>query len=338
MYRHSLELLLKSIAFKYIKDAEGFVKDTFHNLVEMLNRIEPYIQIEIASDSDAYNWVKDLLKDMDPIDKESDAFRYPFKIDIEKDNIGLSKQYIIKKFFDGKKYINLWKLANKMEAVYDILCSYYREQHKCFEDYKSFSPIFLEEGGEYYFQSVIGYDYHRDMYSPMVKGYSEMGKYLADCYIKEPSKRDALFLPMCYLYRNAIELELKQIWYEECGAPQQDSLKRLKRSKHSFQKMWNMINADILQHSQGEDDISVIAYAEKYICQLHEFDLTSTVFRYPTDKFMKYHFRNKIYLDAKNVADFMEEISQFLQAVDDMMNYHNQILGEMEAEYASYYL
>lgn len=187
-------------------------------------------------------------------------------------------------------------------------------------------------------QSVIGYDYHRDMYGSMVKGYSEMGKYLADCYIEESSKRDELFLPMCYLYRNALELELKQIWYEECGAPQQERLIKLKRGKHSFQKMWNIINTDILQHSQGQGDIAVIAYAEKYIRQLHEFDLTSGVFRYPTDKFMKYHFKNRTYLDARNVADFMEEISQFLQAVDYMMNYHNQILGEMEAEYASYYL
>lgn len=98
MYRHSLELILKAIAFKYVEDAEGFVKDTFHNLEEILNQLEPYIQIEIDSDRDAYNWMKDLLKDMSPIDKESDAFRYPFQIDIVKDEIWQSKQYVIKIF------------------------------------------------------------------------------------------------------------------------------------------------------------------------------------------------------------------------------------------------
>jgi uncharacterized protein YdiU (UPF0061 family) len=100
--------------------------------------------------------------------------------------------------------------------------------------------------------------------------------------------------------------------------------------------MWNGINKDVVQHSQGEEDTDVIAYAENYIKQLHEFDLTSSIFRYPTDKFMRYHFKKKFYLDAWNVADFMEEISQFLQAVDGMMNNHNQMMAEIEAEYAIY--
>lgn len=337
MYRHSLELILKAIAFKYIDNEVELIKDTFHNLVEILNQIEPHIQVEIDNDREAYEWMKDFFEDMKPIDKESDAFRYPFKICIEKDDVWQIKQYDIKKFFDGQKHINLWKFANKMEAIYEMLCSYYKEEHKSFEEYKSYRPIFLEEGGEYYIQSVIGYNYHRDMYGPMIKGYSETGKYLADCYKQEPSKRNVLFLPMCYLYRNALELELKQIWFEECSASRQEKLKKLSKCKHSFQRMWNMINADLLHHSQGQGDISVIAHAEKYICQLHEFDLTSSVFRYPTDKYMQYHFKNKCYLDAENVADFMEEISQFLQAVDNMMNDHNQIMAEMAAEYDSYY-
>lgn len=332
MYRHSLELILKAIAFKYISNETEFIKDTFHNLVEILNQIEPYIQGEIDSEREAYRWIKDFLTDMELIDKESDAFRYPFKICVERDDVSKVKEYLIKKFFDGQKHINLRKFANKMEATYEMLCSYYNKEHKSFEEYKSYKPIFLEEGGEYYTQSVIGYDYHRDMYGPMVKGYSETGKCLADYYKEKPSKREILFLPMCYLYRNALELELKQIWFEECGASRQERLKKLNRCKHSFKKMWNMINEDLLHHSQGQEDISVISHAERYICQLHDFDLTSSIFRYPTDKGMQYHFKNRCYLDAKNVADFMEEISQFLQAVDDMMNDHNQIIAEMAAE------
>lgn len=338
MYRHSLELILKAIAFKYVEDKVEFIKDTFHNLVEILIQIEQYIQNEINCDRGAYEWMKDFFEDMKYIDKESDAFRYPFKICVVRDEIWETKEYEIKQFFEGQKHINLWKFANKMEIIYEILCSYYNEERKSFEEYKQYSPIFLEEGGEYYLQSVIGYNYHKDMYWPMVKGYSETGKYLASYYEQEPLKKDTLFLPMCYLYRNALELELKQIWFEECNAPRQERLKKLNKCKHSFQKMWNMINADLLHHSQGQGDISVIAHAEKYICQLHEFDLTSSVFRYPTDKYMQYHFKNKCYLDAKNVADFMEEISQFLQAVDFMMNDHNQVLADMAAEYDSYYM
>lgn len=100
LYRHSLELKLKAIAFKYIEDSgEIFIKETFHNLIKILEYIEPFIRDEINTDEDAYLWMKALFEDMNPIDKDSDAFRYPFKIEIRKDEVWGDKQYTIKKFF-----------------------------------------------------------------------------------------------------------------------------------------------------------------------------------------------------------------------------------------------
>lgn len=42
------------------------------------------------------------FEDMNPIDKDSDAFRYPFKIEIRKDEVWGDKQYTIKKFLRDK--------------------------------------------------------------------------------------------------------------------------------------------------------------------------------------------------------------------------------------------
>ena len=98
-----------------------------------------------------------------------------------------------------------------------------------------------------------------------------------------------------------------------------------------------MINSDLIQHSQGEGDKSVISYAEQYISQINSLDSSSSVFRYPIDKYGRYHFKKNKYVDAKNVCDFFKELSEFLQCVDLMMNEHNRYLAEMEAEYASYY-
>lgn len=42
LYRHSLELILKAIAFKYILDIENrkdFIKETFHNLSLLLKTV-----------------------------------------------------------------------------------------------------------------------------------------------------------------------------------------------------------------------------------------------------------------------------------------------------------
>lgn len=338
LYRHSLELKLKAIVFKYISDSgETFIKDTFHNLVKILEYIEPYISEEVKFDNHAYDWLKDLFEDMNPIDKDSDAFRYPFKIEIKKDEVLKKKEYDIKKFFDGQKHINLIAFANKMEIAFDMLCSYYSKEKRIFEEYKDYNTIFLEEGGEYYYQSVIGYDYRHDFYGPMIKGYSETGEYLTDLIINNPNLKSVYFFPMCYLFRNALELELKQIWFEECSFGFQERCEKLAKCKHSFEKMWNMVNNDIINHSQGEGDKSVISHAQQYILQINSLDSSSSVFRYPVDKHIRYHFKNSKFLDAKNVGEFFKEISEFLQCVDMMMNEHNQWLADMEAENASYF-
>lgn len=339
LYRHSLELKLKAIAFKYIGDSgEIFIKETFHNLIKILEYIEPFLREEIEADNNAYLWMKDLFEDMNPIDKDSDAFRYPFKIEVKKDEVWGNKHYTIKKFFEGQKNINLIAFANKMEVAFDILCSYYNNEKKRYEEYKKYNTIFLEEGGEYYYQSVIGYDYRRDFYGPMVKGYSETAEYLGDLIIEKPQLKEKYFFPMCYLYRNALELELKQIWFEECAFGFQERCKKLLKSKHSFEKLWNMINQDLICHSQGEGDKSVISYAKHYILQINALDASSSVFRYPVNKYGKYHFTKNKYVDVKNVGEFFKEISEFLQRVDMMMSDHNQYLADMEAESVSYYL
>lgn len=337
LYRHSLELKLKAIAFKYIEDSgETFIKETFHNLIKILEYIEPFLEEEIEADNNAYLWMKAFLVDMNPIDKDSDAFRYPFKIEVQKDEVWGVKQYIIKKFFEGQKHIDLIAFANKMEIVFDMLCSYYTNEKKKHEEYKDYNTVFLEEGGEYYYQSVIGYDYRKDFYAPMVKGYSEAAEYLDDLIIEDSKLKEIYFFPMCYLYRNALELELKQIWFEECAFRFQERCKKLLKSKHSFEKLWNMINQDLIQHSQGEGDKSVISYAKHYILQINALDASSCVFRYPINKHGKYYFTNNKYVDAKNVGEFLKEISEFLQCVDMMMSEHNQYLADMKAEAASY--
>uniref|UniRef100_UPI001A9AD35C hypothetical protein n=1 Tax=Blautia obeum TaxID=40520 RepID=UPI001A9AD35C len=80
-----------------------------------------------------------------------------------------------------------------------------------------------------------------------------------------------------------------------------------------------------------------ITYAERYILQINALDSSSSVFRYPVNKYGRYHFVKNKYVDARNVGEFFKEISEFLQCVDMMMDDHNQCLADMAAEYADYY-
>jgi hypothetical protein len=171
---------------------------------------------------------------MNDIDKESDSFRYPFGITMEKDLFDSQKHFGIKLFFERQTHINLLAFANKMEIAFEILESYLLETDIKDELFKEFKPVFLEEGGDYYYQSVIGYSYSRDKFYPFVKAYTESAEYLYDCMSKDKKLSELLFIPMCYLYRNAIELAMKEILFEECSYTFQEAVGLMNDRKHSI--------------------------------------------------------------------------------------------------------
>lgn len=72
-----------------------------------------------------------------------------------------------------------------------------------------------------------------------------------------------------------------------------------------------MINEDLIRHSQGEGDKSVITYAERYILQINALDSSSSVFRYPVNKYGRYHFVKNKYVDARNVGEFLKKYLSF---------------------------
>lgn len=98
-----------------------------------------------------------------------------------------------------------------------------------------------------------------------------------------------------------------------------------------------MIKQDLIYHSQGEENQSVISCAKRYILQINDLDSSSSVFRYPINKYGNYHFVKNKYVDVRNVNEFCKEISDFLQNVTSMMQDHNEYLADMEAEYANQY-
>ncbi|MGQ7866193.1 hypothetical protein [Bacillus sp. WC2502] len=342
LYRHSLELILKAIGFKYItalEDRKLFVKETFHNLSRILEFISPDIESCIEKNKDAYDWLVLLFEDMNQIDKESDSFRYPFGISVKKGDAFLDtpKQFNINIFIEKQTHIDLVAFANKMEVAFDILMSYYSDDTKIITDYLDFKPLLLEEGGSYYGQSVLGYSYSRNKFYSYVKAYTESADFFYEKICSNNHLKETLFIPMCYLYRNGIELAMKEILFEECSYDLQKAIQLLKSNKHNLSKLWKAIKVDVIKHANASEDDSTIINVEKYIKQLHEIDSTSDKFRYPTNKHLCLHFKKKTKLDIKNVAMFFKDIASFLSGVCMMMSAHNEWKAEMQAEYSSYY-
>lgn len=123
---------------------------------------------------------------------------------------------------ENQIHIDLIKFANKFEVAYEIIKKWYLKEQDDAVEWKELEPVFIETGGYYYGQSVVGYKYSRAEFYPYTKAYLETANYLK-WYMKKETDlgnsecKERLFLPMCYLYRNCVELSLKTIWFEEIG-------------------------------------------------------------------------------------------------------------------------
>lgn len=112
------------------------------------------------------------------MDKESDSFCYPFHIVWKKDEWGLGGHLVVKRVFTEQVYIDLIKFANKFEAAYEIIKKWYLKDTDNSIEWKELKLIFIETGGYYYAQSVIGYQYRRQDFYPYTKAYLETANYL----------------------------------------------------------------------------------------------------------------------------------------------------------------
>ena len=339
LYRHSIELILKAIAFQNIirvQDRVQFVKATFHNLEEIIAEIEKISSVSRSQDE--IDWLKEYFASISEVDKKSDSFRYPFHI-YKDDDIWGTGEYSIQRIFEKQTHIDLVKFANKFEAAYEILKLWYNNDSNVANEWKEVSPVFLEEGGYYYGQAVVGYAYSRADFYPYTKAYSETAGYLRS-YMqqlfmeKKYLEAEKFFLPMCYLYRNCVELGQKAIWFEETGVGLQTRCKVMKDNKHSIRAMWDLLKEYVISCGNGsQEDDDYVQLLEKYCYELHDYDSDASRFRYPVNKDMVPYFGHNKWFDFAKVSKYFEGIINAFDGIDAALNARNEYIAEMEAEY-----
>ncbi len=329
LYRQCLELILKSIAFQYISDEhhrKSFITIVRHNLKDCFDEITNLNGEVFDKSKEEIEWLYNYLTDISKIDAQSDLFRYPFNNKLES-------------YFNKQTHINLIALYENMNTAYNILT------HALNNDVLEIATISNEpkliiEGGEYYGQSVVGWKSRSLDFYPYIQGYIESANHLYDVIVGNNAKKE-LFLPMCYLYRNGIELSLKRILMEDCKININQAAKIIRKKKHSILGLWNSIQDEISKNSNAPDDDKTLQNVEIYINQLHVLDQTSDKFRYPIDKNLKFHFQNRKQFDITNVSLCFKELFTFLDAVDSMLSHIREYEADMAAEmmdnYYDYY-
>ncbi len=159
-----------------------------------------------------------------------------------------------------------------------------------------------------------------------VLGYKRAGDVLVE-YIKDTRfEQDILVYPTVFLYRQYIELRLKEIikygnqLFDTPGEiPKHHKIDELwKQSRKILERVW--------PESTAEDRNAV----EECIHQFSKIDPTSTAFRYPTDKDGNRSLPGSRNINLRNLAEVMERIAMLLDGASMGISHYLDEKHEME--------
>jgi hypothetical protein len=177
-------------------------------------------------------------------------------------------------------------------------------------------------------------------------GYWEAGDILANEAMKlyHPLK-DRLFFPICYNYRQFIELFLKQlileaeeIYYICEGNNMQIKEYKLKLSDkihktHSIEKLLNWLIIILSCISEEKMNKEII----KSILEYHKMDKTGQKFRYPKSTNNVEHFEFREDYNLEKIKNVIKTIGDYLMGIDaylsDFGDFTKRYIAEMEAIY-----
>lgn len=334
MYRQSLELLLKAkILNDYGKEKSKELFDDYkHDLEQLFGNIDKTnLQLKHR---DA--WFVKFFKNINNFDYNSDLFRYPF-----------SKEFLDQ--YDNRA-LDTPTMFELLSCAYEILYASFFDESNCNETEIEECIDYINSksrNGEYIHLAQHGLGYchvwqmkEKDAFK-QVRGYHNVANLLYKRYCHTQSV--AYFIPMVFMYRNLIELVIKDIGQNLHSyiknEIEQDYLttippKYLKT--HKIKKgLWKNYKIIFTAFAENYDwDPRELDTIEDYIQSLDKFDKHSDRFRYPTDKNLQY--QHTVEYDPETIHLFMEELYQIFDGMIMVLQEASDNVNDMLSEYASY--
>lgn len=322
LYRQSLELILKACIFQIVTDLESrksIISSIRHDLSQAFDKL---LELKSFAMNENAEWLKAFLSDIARIDKDSDMFRFPFS----------NKMKVL---FNEQTHIDLCATKINMNRAFETIKSIFISGEFPVNVFNDFEPKLIIEGGNYYTQSVVGYKFSKGSFYPFVESYIKVADFIKNYSLNNHDFE--LFLPMCYLYRNAIELGLKRIIFESSHIDYAKATRIMHKKKHSVLGLWNSIREEVIEYANAPDDDDTINNADKCIKKLHDIDTGSSLFRYPCNMNLEVYFKHRVFLSIENVSNYFEAIFNFFNAVNTMLSVAKEYEYDMLSEMGDYY-
>lgn len=191
------------------------------------------------------------------------------------------------------------------------------------------------EGGHFHDFSHIAWGDGDAQFYAYITGYKESADMLIKRAIdsKDTHILDTTFFPICFLYRQYIELALKEIYLKFSDSNKKKKMRSI--NTHNLLAIWNKVRSIIINYFP-DDDKETLDAVEDYISQFTNEDKGSFAFRYPMTKDLKLIHENERRINIVNLAERMSELASFFSAVSMgmgvMKEYEDEIKAEYEAE------
>jgi hypothetical protein len=192
-------------------------------------------------------------------------------------------------------------------------------------------PIFAPaEGG----QSNACLNWLSDPFEVYVMGYKEAADSLINQVMESGSHQDILVFPICFLYRQYIELRLKEVIRsgrllldEPDGFPQH----------HNLQKLWpvalGVLKKVYAEDLEPEDDLALAAHVVE---QFSSVDQGSFAFRYPTDKSGNNPLDGIRHINLYRVAEYVNAFAEVMDAGSMGISVYLDQKSEIASHYAEF--
>lgn len=186
----------------------------------------------------------------------------------------------------------------------------------------------LFDGGEDWWHNACLNYMHNDWLAYVI-GYKKAADILVRHIKQERRYQDTLVYPIIFLYRQYLELAIKNLIYK--SRTLQD-IEATTPMGHNIYELWRVCENLLGDISPG-DSVEELKQIRRLISDFCSVDPKSTAFRYPEDKDGKPSLPGIKHINLRNTYDVMEKISVILEGADMQITEYLSVKAEIEREY-----
>lgn len=319
--RHSIELGLKALLCRVLtrkRDIEDAFEECCHD-VSMLFHKYSDIGIEKCLSSEEEEWLIKYFDSLEEVDRKSDMFRFPFEDEF------------LSKYRD--KFLNNVAVAENLLQANALVkkCIERGSVLKGDEFNNKLIPEFFVFASNGLGNCYLWQEISDEGFPVKVIGYSEVIDFVYQN--KNIANEDKLY-PLIFMFRNLIELCLKQLFYIQVDNGVPLKVFKTKRKSHLIKKdLWKNIKPVIVKYATAAGaNLKMVDIVEKLLEEISKLDKNGDNFRYPTSYSLEYRFDDKR-LDISNVYIYLKAIINFLDCCDSMLDEIAYYESEMRVQY-----